>query len=176
MSDSWGSGIGDSQGGCNSWSCMNSGGGVGDGRGGSLVSHCRSGSLVSHCRGGSDGGGSVVSQGGGSRVGQSVVADSDVGLPDAREWSVDGLGVGGHLSEVSVAPEDVGLLGGDGGGGDCSGGCVSVGGGGSVTHSGGPDVTGVGGSHEGGENQYLRLENIRKDADTIQRAVSMYCG
>jgi len=165
MSDSWGSGIGDSQGGCKSWSCANGGGGVGDGRGGSVVSHCR---------GGSDGWGSVVSQGGGGRVGQSVIADSEVGLADAGEWSVDGLGVGGHLSEVSVAPQDVRVLGGDGGGGDGSGGCVSDGGGGSITHSGGPDYTGVGGNHEGGEDQYLRLENCRKDAETVQRAVGMH--
>jgi len=108
--------------------------------------------------GGSDGGGGMVSQCGGGRVGESVIADSDVGLADAGERSVDGLGVGGHLSEVSVAPQDVGLLGGDGGGGDGSGGCVSVGGGGSITHSGGTDYTGVGGSHEGGEDQQLKQE------------------
>ena len=118
-------------------------------------SDCRGGSdggggMVSHCRGGS-----VVSEGRVSRVGQSVIAHSDVGLPDAGERSVDGLGVGGHLSEVSVAPQDVGLLGGDGGGGDGSGCCVSVGGGGSITHSGGPEYTSVGGSHEGGEDQQL---------------------
>jgi len=106
--------------------------------------------------GGSYGGGSVVSQCGGGRVGESVIADSDVGFPDAGEWSVDGLGVGGHLSEVSVAPQDVGLLGGDGGGGVTDGGC------GSITHSGGPDYTGVGGSHEGGEDQQLeKSENCR---------------
>ena len=91
--------------------------------------------------GGSDGGGGMVSQCGGGRVGESVIADSDVGLPDAGERSVDGLGVGGHLSEVSVAPEDVGVLGGDGGGGDGSGGCISDGGGGSITHSGGGSIT-----------------------------------
>ena len=103
----------------------------------------------------------MVSQSGGGRVGESVIADSDVGLPDTGERSVDGLGVGGHLSEVSVAPEDVGLLGGDGGGG------VTDGGGGSITHSWGPDYTGVGGSHEGGENQYLRLEKCRKHAESV---------
>ena len=126
---------------------MNGGGGVCDGRGGSVVSQ-------GWC--GSDGWGGMVSQGGGGRVGQSVIADSDIGLADAGERSVDGLRVGGHLSEVSVAPQDVGLLGGDGGGGDGSGGCVSDGGGGSITHSGGTDVTGVGGSHEGGEDQKLK--------------------
>ena len=158
------------------------GGGIGSCNVGGIGS-CNGGGVISHCRGGSDGGcgvvshcwgGSVVSQGGGGRVGQSVIADSEVGLADAGEWSVDGLGVGGHLSEVSVAPQDVRVLGGDGGGGDGSGGCVSDGGGGSITHSGGPDYTGVGGSHESGEDQYLRLENCRKDAETVQRAVGMH--
>ena len=172
-------------------------GGIGGCNGGGVICNCRCGSdggcgVVSHCRGGS-----VVSEGRGGRVGQSVIAHSDVRLADAGERSVDGLGVGGHLSEVSVAPQDVGLLGGDGGGGDGSGSCVSVGGGGSITHSGGgsithsgggsithsgggsithsggPDYTGVGGSHEGGENQYLRSEKCRKDSETTQRTVNM---
>ena len=116
--------------------------------------------------GGSDcrGVGGVVCQCGGGRVSESVIADSDVGLSDAGERSVDGLGVGGHLPEVSVAPQDVGLLGGDGGGGvtDSGGGSITHSGGGSITHSGGPNYTGVGGSHEGGENQYLRSEKCRK--------------
>ena len=147
--------MGNSWGGRISYSQQTGGGSDG---GGGLVSQC-GGGLVSQCRGG--------------MVGESVIADSDVGLPDAGERSVDGLGVGGHLSEVSVAPQDVGLLGGDGGGGDGSGGCVSDGGCGSITHSGGPDVTGVGGSHEGDENQYLRLENYGKRAEIVNMCLRL---
>jgi hypothetical protein len=51
---------------------------------------------------------------------------------------------------VAVAPQDVGVLGGDGGGG------VTEGGGGSIAHGGSPYYTGVGGGHEGGEDQKLK--------------------
>ena len=132
---------------------------------GGRVSHSQQTGGGSDGRSGSDGGGGVVSQSRGGRVGESVIADSDVGLADAGERSVDGLGVGGHLSEVTVAPQDVGVLGGDGGGGDGSGGGVTDGGGGvtdgrsgSITHSWGSDYTGFGGSHEGGEDQNLERE------------------
>nr|CAD7265937.1 unnamed protein product [Timema shepardi] len=54
--------------------------------------------------------------GGDGAVGESVVAHSHVRLGDAGVRSVDGLGVGGHLSQVTGSPQDVGVLGGDGGG------------------------------------------------------------
>ena len=54
--------------------------------------------------------GGISSNSGGGRVGKSVIADSDVGLADAGVRGVDGLGVGGHLSQVAIATQDVGLL------------------------------------------------------------------
>jgi hypothetical protein len=52
----------------------------------------------------------------------------------------------------------------EGGGGvtDGRGGSVTHGGSGSITDGGSPDNTGVGGGHEGGEDQYLRLKKQSK--------------
>jgi len=95
----------------------------------------------------------------GRRVSKSIVADTDVRLAHTGEGGVDGLGVSGHLSQVTVAPQDVGVLGGDGGGGDGCGGGVTDGWGCSVTDGGGADVPSFGGSHQDGDDNQLRVEN-----------------
>lgn len=50
--------------------------------------------------------------------GESGVADAHIGLAYAGVGGVDGLGIGGDLSQVARSAQDVGMLAGDGGGGE----------------------------------------------------------
>lgn len=53
-----------------------------------------------------------------ARIGsESGVAHSDVGLADTRVGRVDGLRVGGDLSQISGSPQNVSMLAGHGGSG-----------------------------------------------------------
>ncbi|KAG8238344.1 hypothetical protein J437_LFUL018280 [Ladona fulva] len=149
MGNSGGSGVGNSE-----KTGPGDGGGVGSDGGSGVVS-------------GVGGGGVVTGIGGGGGVGKSIIAHSDVRLADGGEWGVNGLGVGGHLSQVAVAPEGVLVLGGDGGGGHSHRG-VSVGyssgcGITSVVGDGGgsAEVSSVGNSQAGSEDNKLRKEDER---------------
>jgi len=124
-------------------------------------------------RGGIGDGGS--SDGMSRRVSKSVIADTDVRLAHTGEGSVDGLGVSGHLSQVTIAPQDVGVLGGDGGGGDGRGGGVTDGGSGGVTDGGGAEVPGVGDGHQGGEDHALKRDLRSYVPGIIQDILSVSC-
>jgi hypothetical protein len=103
--------------------------------------------------------GSAVSDCRGRRISKSVIADTDVRLAHTGEGSVDGLGVSGHLSQVTVAPQDVGVLRGDGGGGQGCGGGVTDGWGSGVTDGRGAEVPSIGDSDQHGEDHVLKTEN-----------------
>lgn len=80
---------------------------------------------MGHWHGGGERGTSHVGTvGGGDRgVGdgsESRVAHTDIGLAHGGVGRVDGLGVGGDLSQVAVRAEDVALLADGGGGGQAS--------------------------------------------------------
>ncbi|KAJ8876223.1 hypothetical protein PR048_024133 [Dryococelus australis] len=168
--------VGDDGGGRVGHTQETSGGGVGtgcQGRGG-VGTGCQG-------RGGVGSYGSVVGGYGsvvGGAVGQGVVAYAHVRLGDAGVRGVDGLGVGGHLSQVAGRPQDVGVLGGDGsGGGDavgvCGGGIRAVGGGAVGSHCRGAQVASPGHSHDGGENDELEFpRNIKHFQNVV---CGVYC-